>query len=101
MPNLQSFNFLPFMATTPRRNRRTATENTISITVRPLFAEERVITVPENATVEQLLTAGGYSENSEVRVMDGGHSEVLTPESILEDGDVLQIVSDKKITNGY
>ncbi len=87
-------------ATPPVARRRSATTETIDITVRPLYGESRVITVPANTPVSTLLEEGGYPSTAEVRLIADGTASVLTADSILENGDVIQLVSGKKITNG-
>lgn len=85
------------MARTPEP---TAATETITINVRPLFGEVRTLTVPKDATVAELLSGGGYSDNAEVRQITEEGTTTLVPGTVLEDGDTVQIVSAKKITNG-
>lgn len=87
--------------TTPVATRRSArTEvQTISVTLRPLFGTEETLSVPADTTVGDLLTNRGMNPSSEVRLIEGSGSQILNTDSILEDGDVIQILSGKKITN--
>ncbi len=86
------------MAKTPTR--RTRTQNTITVTVKPTFGRVEQFVLAEDATVADLLEAGGFSANAEVRLIDGEHRDTLETDTILEEGDTVQIVSNKKVANG-
>lgn len=89
-------------ASTPPVARRRAAEtvNTITVTVRPVWGEQRTMAVPQDSTVEALLSQCGYPATTEVRLISQGETSILTTDSVLEDGDVLQVVSQKKVVNG-
>lgn len=82
--------------TTTRRTRRNEVE-TIKVTIAPLFGEVKTISVEKDATVEDALSAGGFSAGVEVR-LNGGST--IESDTILEDGDELAIVSRGKVEGG-
>lgn len=80
--------------------RRTRAENTITVTVKPTFGKVEQYVLAQDATVADLLSEGGFNANAEVRLIDGEHRDAIESDTILEDGDTVQIVSNKKVANG-
>jgi sulfur carrier protein ThiS len=90
------------MARTPAPRRRTASNavQTITVTIRPVWGETKTLSIPVDSTVEDLLNQNGYNASTEVRLISGRSSTVLSNDAILEEGDVIQVVSNKKVANG-
>ena len=77
--------------------RRRKTIESIKVTLAPTFGEVKQISVPAESTVEDVLSAGGYSSDVEVRLNGEG---TVDNDSIVEDGDELTIVSRGKVEAG-
>lgn len=83
-----------------RRRVAEATPDTITISLRAVWGEQKSLVVPVDSTVEELLAQQGLSATTEVRLISGRTVTNLSNDSILEDGDILQVISQKKVTNG-
>ena len=76
--------------------------STIKVKIAPLMGEVREFILAAGVTVGEALDNAGYASNSEVRVTeaDGNSQTIADNASILEDGDVITVVSQKKIEAG-
>lgn len=79
------------------RVRRTRQQNTIKVTISPLFGEVKQISLPEDSTVAEALEAAGMATSLEVRINGAG---TVSTDTVVEDGDELIVMSDKKVEAG-
>ncbi len=83
---------------TPRRRAAEAVTTPIEITIAPLFGSVTTTRVPADSTVASVLSGLGYPASAEVRCNGEG---VLEADQIVEAGDVLTIVSETKVKDGF
>ena len=70
--------------------RKSRVEDSIKITISPLFGESKTLNVPKDSTVGDILDAEGYGDEVEVRLAGDG---AVDTDTILEDGDEITVVS--------
>lgn len=76
--------------------------NTIKVKIAPLFGEVKEFVLETDSTVEELLEVSENKSDSEVRVTtaDGENQGVIDNDYVLEDGDIVTVISEGKVEAG-